>query len=72
MLEPLDKFRQVPDFEVLVSWEISKDGDASVAYERKQRPFRLVRSNCCVSLVDPDIDPALHGYLPSIHGRKAD
>ena len=72
MFEPLDQLRQVPDFEVLVSWGIFDDGDDSAVYERKQRPFRLVRSNCCLSLVDPAIDPAIHGYTPDIFGRKAD
>ena len=44
MLEPLEQFRQVRDFEVLVWWEISGDNDGSAVHERKQRPFRLVRS----------------------------
>ena len=44
MLEPLERIRQVPDFEVLVSWEISEDSEGSAVHERKQRPFRLVRS----------------------------
>ena len=72
VLEPFDQFRQVPDFEVLVSWRISEDGDDEAVYERNQRLFTLVRSNLCYSLVDPAIDPAIHGYLPSIYGRKAD
>ncbi len=44
MLEPLERLRQVLDFEVLVPWGISEDGEGSAVHERKQRPFRLVRS----------------------------
>ena len=44
ILEPLERVRQVPDFEVLVSWRRSEDDEGSAAHERTQRPFRLVRS----------------------------
>ena len=43
ILDSLECFRQVLDFEVLVSWGIAEDGEGSAVHERKQRPFRLVR-----------------------------
>ena len=43
ILDSLERFEQVLDFEVLVSWKISAAGGGSAVHERKQRPFRLVR-----------------------------
>ncbi len=44
ILRPLEQFGEVLDFEVLIGWGLSGDSDGSTAHERKQRPFRLVRS----------------------------
>ena len=43
ILDSLERFEQVQDFEVLVSWKISDGGEGSAVHERKQRPFRLVK-----------------------------
>ena len=44
VLEPLEQLRQVPDFEVRVLGGLLEDSEGSAVHERKQRPFRLVRS----------------------------
>ena len=43
MLEPLEQVRQVPDFEVLIEWQLSVGSGGNAVDEKKQRPFRLVR-----------------------------
>ena len=44
VLEPLEQLRQITDFEVLEAGGIFEDGEGSAVHERKQRPFKLVRS----------------------------
>ena len=44
VLEPLEQLRHVPDFEVRVLGGLLEDSEGSAVHERKQRPFRLVRS----------------------------
>ena len=44
VLEPLEQLWQVTDFEVLEAGGIFEDGEGSAFHERKQWPFKLVRS----------------------------